>query len=104
MGGIPGPLRTKPQRFSWEERDGGADFFAGRGERGERGAGPSEAPDERTTKLLRKKKQPARPIPLNRSGYGRFLDASDDVLLPSDTGLADLVSDRRRRASFQWRR
>ncbi len=33
--------------------------------------GPIEARNERTTKLLRKKTQPARPIQLNRSGLNQ---------------------------------
>jgi hypothetical protein len=36
--------------------------------RREQGAGRWKARNERTTKLLRKKTQPARPIQLNRSG------------------------------------
>ena len=57
-------VRRLSQRFSWEERDGVADSFARRGESEARADGRPmvETRIERTTKLLRKKTQPARPI------------------------------------------
>jgi hypothetical protein len=61
---------AQPERFSWEERDGVADSFARRGESEARAdCRPMvETQIERTTKLLRRKTQPAQPIQLNRSG------------------------------------
>jgi len=71
--------KTQPARPIELNRSGSAGTIqlGGKGWRGgffrktrrERGAGRLKARNERTTKLLRKKTQPARPIPSHRSGW-----------------------------------
>ena len=73
--------KTQPARPIQLNRSGsdGTIPLGGKGWRGgffrktrrERGAGRLKARNERTTKLLRKKAQPARPIQLNRSGLNQ---------------------------------